>query len=448
MYLAPNVRRIPGAFGRMPNPIQPENTHIPFELEILDPVFREHRDIIRVLYIRDDWRMADGTPARLTPDREHLWQQVPHTAGDDGFLRFELDLNGECEHWLCISVTLGDTEYREEFFFYTLKDDLLTLRAFKGSVHSHSTGSDGVYDPEFVPACLRQAGFDFTALTDHKNYEPSLEAIRRMKELDSGLETFTGEEVESYGVGINHILSLGSSGSVTKWEYAEDSDFGERAEKIEKELLASGVPPHEAKYAGQFEAITSKIHELGGLSVFCHPYWKQNARYASSPLLTDILLRRGNFDAVEIGNYNVGRTALANAKVMELMREGIMPKPFIGSGDWHGRPGQKAEVDGTIIFAKTAAFPDFADAVRANLCVSIGGYTDAVPFGPFRLVKYALFLMEHYFKKIHDPLCREQGDLLLRALRGDRSLQSAIADLRKKLDAARAAFFGQHERKQ
>lgn len=432
-------RSLTGAFANVPARVLPADTHVKFELKILNSYFKKYADEIDVKYVRDDHRMDDGSIAHLTPDREYLWQKVKSSVSGDT-LTFELDFSGEHEHWVGISVIDGTTEYREDFYFYTLEEDLLKYSVFKGSVHTHSTGSDGLYPPEFVPAYMRQAGYDFTAVTDHQCYEPTLQAIEAMSRFDSGLEVYPGEEAENYGAGITHILSLGASGSISKWEYDPESDFAARVEKVQQEL--KDYPEHDAKYAAQFEAITSKIKELGGISVFCHPYWKQNARYASAPVMTDIIIRRGNYDALELGNFTVPRMALLNAKVMEAIRDYQFKKPFIGSSDWHGRPSQKATVDYTIIFANSASFADFADAIRSERCVGVGGCNDEFPFGPYRLVKYALFLMDHYFKKIHDPLCAEQGDLILKALNGDETVLPAIAELKKTIEKKQAEFFG------
>lgn len=40
-------------------------------------------------------------------------------------------------------------------------------RFYKGNIHTHSTASDAVRDPETVCALYRDAGYDFLALTDH-----------------------------------------------------------------------------------------------------------------------------------------------------------------------------------------------------------------------------------------------------------------------------------------
>lgn len=431
---------LPDSFANMPSPILPENTVIQFVLEIKNPLFLENAALIKVKYIRDDWRMADDKVAFLSPGGEHLWQNVPYTLCGN-ILTFELEFKGEYEHWIGLEVRKEEDIFRDEYFFYTLKDDLLQYDAYKGNIHSHSTGSDGLFPPEKVPFYMREAGFDFTAITDHKTYEPTLQAVESVKNSACSMAVYYGEEAESYGVGINHILSLNCPSSISKWQYDEKSDFFSRAKKVEEELLAQNVPAHEAKYAGQFEAITSKIAESGGLSVFCHPYWKQNSRYASTVLLTDILMKRGAFDAIELGNFNVERMALCNAKLMEAIKEGFA-KPFIGSSDWHGRPSQKADKDYTIIFSKGADFASFKDAVKNSRCVAVGGYEDEFPFGSFRLVKYALFLMEHYFKKIHDPLCAKQGKLLLRQAETKEDLRAEILAVNALLEEKRKEFFG------
>lgn len=384
--------------------------------------------------------MTDDRVAFLSPDGENLWQKIPFVLTGN-ILSFELELKREFEHYVKINVLKGEDLCQAEFFFYSLKEDLFKYDAYKGSIHTHSTGSDGLFPPEKMPFIMRKAGFDFMAVTDHKTYEPTLKAVESSRSFDSGMFVYPGEEAESYKVGSNHILSLGCPSSISKWEYDEKSDFSAKAKKVEEELLAEGVPPHEAKYAGQFEAITERIRREGGLSIFCHPYWKQNMRYASTVLLTDILMKRGNFDAIELGNFQVPRMALCNAKIMEALREGFH-KPFIGSGDYHGRPSQKAEKDYTIIFAGGADFPSFKEAVKNGRCVAVGGDEDEFPFGSFRLVKYALFLMEHYFSKIHDPLCAEQGELLLRASNGEEGLLPRITAIRKELEEKRKQFFG------
>ncbi|MBR2426985.1 MAG: hypothetical protein IKB16_09635 [Lentisphaeria bacterium] len=432
------LHKISGGFRNFPGYVFPVDTRVSFQLSVENEFIRTHHDSIRVQYIRDDWRVEDGSIAYWEPDLLHYWQQVKYVY-QDGILFFELTLSGEHEHWIGITAETETDLYSEEFALCTLQDDLLQYFPFKGNVHTHSTGSDGIYPPQIVAARMRRAGFDFTAVTDHHKYTPSLEAIAAITPLGSGLECYRGEEAENMGPGMTHILSLGAKSSISDWKNDQTGNFLQKMEALKKHLPAD-LPEHERTYIAQFETIAARIREQGGLAVFCHPYWRQCFRFAATNLMADTILRRGNFDAVEWGNYNVARTALINAKYMELVRECGFNKPVLGSADWH-RDSQRDNVDYNIIFAKSPAFEDFADAVKNNRCVAVGGAQDSFPFGSFRHVKYAIYLMEHYFHKFHDPLCFEQGELLLKALDGDHSVLPRIAELRKELQDLPRRFF-------
>ena len=111
------------------------------------------------------WGAKDGEPVRWEMD------------GDDIILRHHFA--GEQEH--NIQLLISDRE-NPDFFenrsvrLYSLAPDLLALRPFKGDTHIHTTGSDGKEEPRYVAARYRQKGFDFIAVTDHRNYAPSLTA--------------------------------------------------------------------------------------------------------------------------------------------------------------------------------------------------------------------------------------------------------------------------------
>ena len=437
------IHKISGGFRNFPGHVFPADTTVKFQLRVENEFFRTHADSIRVQYIRDDWRYDDGEAvAYWTRDLMHYWQQVKYEY-NDGILSFDLILGGEHEHWIGITAETEEELYSEEFALCSLESDLLQYLPFKGNVHTHSIGSDGDYPPAVVAARMRRAGNDFTAVTDHHEYAPSLEAIQAITPMESGLVCYPGEEAENYGNGITHILSLGADSSITQWKVDPESDFLPKVEALKK-TLPPDLPEHERTYVAQFEVIVNRIREHGGFAVFCHPYWRQNFRFAATNLMVDTILRRGNFDAVEWGNYNVPRVAMTNAKYMQLVRESGFNKPILGSADWH-RDTQQDNVDYNIIFAKSPSFEDFTDAVKNGRCVATGGNRDTFPFGDFRLVKYALFLMDHYFKKYHDPLCFEQGELMLKALEGDTSVLPRIAEIREELRALPGWFFQQKQ---
>ena len=267
------LHKISGGFRNFPGYVFPVDTHVSFQLSVENEFIRTHHDSIRVQYIRDDWRVEDGSIAYWEPDLLHYWQQVKYVY-QDGILYFELTLSGEHEHWIGITAETETDLYSEEFALCTLKDDLLQYFPFKGNVHTHSTGSDGIYPPQIVAARMRRAGFDFTAVTDHHKYTPSLEAIAAITPLGSGLECYRGEEAENMGPGMTHILSLGAKSSISDWKNDQTGNFLQKVEALKKHLPAD-LPEHERTYIAQFETIAARIREQGGLAVFCHPYWRQ-----------------------------------------------------------------------------------------------------------------------------------------------------------------------------
>ena len=71
----------------------------------------------------------------------------------------------------------GNLKKKLQFHLYSLKEDLFALRPFRGNIHIHTTGSDGKEEPRYTAARFRELGMDFAAISDHRNYEPSLVAM-------------------------------------------------------------------------------------------------------------------------------------------------------------------------------------------------------------------------------------------------------------------------------
>ena len=86
-----------------------------------------------------------------------------------------------------------------EFSVYAMKDDLYELNPYRGDLHSHSTGSDGREDPTVVAANYRKEGFDFFALTDHRNWDSSNELVETYSSVQLGFKIFRGEEPRVHG---------------------------------------------------------------------------------------------------------------------------------------------------------------------------------------------------------------------------------------------------------
>ena len=85
-------------------------------------------------------------------------------------------------------------------------------RFFKGNLHTHSTASDAVRDPEQVCALYREAGYDFLALTDHFLPKYSFPITDTRPFRTNAFTTILGAEVHAPKTELGeiwHILSVG-----------------------------------------------------------------------------------------------------------------------------------------------------------------------------------------------------------------------------------------------
>lgn len=85
-------------------------------------------------------------------------------------------------------------------------------RFWKGNIHTHSTLSDGLREPEAVCATYREAGYDFLALTDHflPKYGFPLADTRPFR--SPGFTTLLGAELHAPATALGemwHILAVG-----------------------------------------------------------------------------------------------------------------------------------------------------------------------------------------------------------------------------------------------
>ena len=137
------------------------------------------------------------------------------------------------------------------------------------------------------------------------------------------------------------------------------------------------------------------------------------------------------FDAYEVlSGYrqpNVDSNTLQVARYHEERARGKQI-PIVGVSDGHGC--ERGELFGwyyTIVFSPTLDLTNLIESVKALYSVAV----EAIPgesvraYGPFRLVKYALFLLREVMPQ-HDELCLEEGRLMLRHLAGDASAPSLL----------------------
>ena len=226
-----------------------------------------------------------------------------------GVLEVTQFFEAEQEH-----VLLGEAVDGEQrtpvgsFRVYSLAPDVYERRALKGDFHIHSVRSDGKEPPAQVAALGREIGMDFLAVTDHRQYAPSLEAQQAFADVPIDLAIYPGEEVHPPDNPV-HMINFGGSCSINEMFFDENNEPAYRAEvkKIEKTL--GDLPPGVNRY--QYAScvwVFERIRHAHGLGMFCHPYWFTRNRYAPSGAITSLLLENQPFDALGGLQHPPGRT--------------------------------------------------------------------------------------------------------------------------------------------
>lgn len=308
----------------------------------------------------------------------------------------------------------GGKTNRAEFRLYALDKDLFSRRPFKGDMHIHSARSDGLESPAYVAAACRRIGLDFMAVTDHRQYTPSLEAIRAFEGLDIDLRIYPGEEVHPPDNPV-HMINFGG-------RFSLNEQFQSERYRIEVQAIADtliDLPPEVNRYPyASCVWCFDQIHQGGGLGIFCHPYWYAGYRYDVTGYLTTLLFERQPFDALElIGGYMRHEVESNTLQVARYQEERAQGKkiPIVGVSDAHGC--ERGDLFGwyySIVFAPSTDLPDLVQSVKGLNSVAV----EALPgetaraFGPLRLVQYAQFLMREILPR-HDELCVEEGRLML-----------------------------------
>lgn len=125
----------------------------------------------------------------------------------------------------------GDSEFTDVFN--------LAKNRYKVNLHTHTTHSDGAYEPQTIVNLYREQGYDALALTDHRY-------SNRISELDGGgMTLITGLETHPTGPRgiLLHFVALG---------LPEDTED------------LSDLP---------FQKCVDAINEAGGLCFLAHPFW-------------------------------------------------------------------------------------------------------------------------------------------------------------------------------
>lgn len=356
-------------------------------------------------------------------------------------IRLSLPFAGEGEYSLVVqepasSSTAGaGSERTLVFSVYALEDDLWERRPFKGDLHMHSRYSDGRESPAYVAGACRLIGLDFMAVTDHGMYRPSLEAQAAFAGVRHDLRIFAGEEVHPPDNPV-HIINFGGSFSLNELFRNEPDQYRSEVARLMQDLgeLPAGVDRYQyASCLWCFE----RIRQAGGLGIFCHPYWTWNNRYYVDAALTEKLLHDVPFDALElISGYHldeVESNMLQVARYNELRAEGRRI-PIVGVSDAHGcETGSLFGWYYTIVFSPDLELTSLVASIKDLYSVAVEALPGDEPvdqqarvYGPYRLVKYARFLLREVLP-LHDELCAEEGRYMLRYVAGDSEAAAKLA---------------------
>lgn len=344
----------------------------------------------------------------------------------DGKYQFRMYFEGEQEHVIYIEeINKDKRRVLGDFRVYSLKEDLRALRPFKGDFHMHSYKSDGVESPAYVAGACRRVGFDFMALTDHRNYPPSLEAKAAYDGVPIDLRIYPGEEVHPPDNPV-HFVSFGANAGIT--ELYRDDETTYRAEVAEIQKGLTDLPPavNPFQYASCLWTF-DKIRERGGMGMFCHVYWFTKHKYYIAEALATHLFDTQPFDALELISGNDRETLIdLDANALQLARyheERAKGRkiPICGISDAHGC--ENSETFGryyTVCFAPSADLPDIIASIKGLNSVAVEAVAGEMPraYGPFRLVRFTMFLLREVFPQ-HDELCFEEGRLMIQYASGN-----------------------------
>jgi hypothetical protein len=371
----------------------------------------------------------------------------------DGTLCFAHTFGGEGPYLLRVrpgDLTLPQAPRRkrwppylepQKFQVYAVEEDLFRLRPWRGDMHVHSFRSDGKEAPAVVVSEYRKAGFDFLALTDHEQYEPSLEAINAFKDAPVDLKLFPGEEVHPPGDN-THYVSFAGNYSVNdifrneKGRYERET--GEIAKNIE---VPAGIDRF--KYASCLW-VCGEIKKAEGLSIMVHPHWIQEDAFHVSEKMCLHMLKNAPFDAFELTS---GQTRVENqlqTSLWQQLRAEGYSIPVVGSSDSHGTeiPVTWFNVSKMVVLAERCDKAGIIGAVRNRQAVVLEQYDgESFPrlYGEYRYVAYMLFLLTEYFP-LHDELCFEEGRLMKEYAAGDRDTARDALPLLKAMQGRCAAL--------
>ncbi len=305
------------------------------------------------------------------------------------------------------------------YSFYAVEDDLFSLQPYKADLHMHTTFSDGVEPPELVMTSAREKGMDICAVTDHNNFQGSVEARKKASEMGLNLTVLLGEEY-SLAYSPMHIVSIGTGEPISRYFLCHKLTEDERVKSIiddSPELSCDKVA-----YACT-QILLDEVNRMGGVTLLAHPFWKpinpDGTRMDTPENLFIELASNRKFTGVEIvsgspvGNCDKANLQASLAKEILQHFDGI---PFTGITDSHNYSTDLiCGKHYTVVFSKSAESEDVLAALKQGMCIAVEIVgSRPMCYGNYRLVKFGHYLVDFYFPekdekaKVEGILAREK----------------------------------------
>ena len=375
---------------------------------------------------------------------------------DEGDLVLKHRFHGEQRHAIKLirpTEDLEATPYRDithrgkfhdnkeaVLYVYSLQEDLYGLRCYKGELHCHTYESDGIQDVCHTIGNYRSAGYDFLAITDHYITMSSEKAQRLFENAPMDMTLLLGEECHVPTEQI-HAVHIGGRESVNACYRNAPEKATAEVQAIEKELDYLPTQINKTDYAWRVW-IARKAAEFDGLSILAHPHWIWFDTYFMASAITQQLLRDGIYDALDITDQEADTTV---ALWSEMLAQGHRI-PVVGCSDSHhsdaSNPNRPVVGGYTLLFAADRYTPSLIHSIKRGFSVAVNasGNPERI-YGPYRLVKYARFLLDNYYP-MYMRLCRGQGTLASVYAKADDATKQALAVLNQQSETFAHQFFG------
>jgi len=387
----------------------------------------------------------------------------------DGCLRFDFCFEREGMYIVAIRLSAEDKPYLN-LRMYALAEDMKGLYPFRGDLHMHSCRSDGKEDPCVVAANYRGHGYDFTVISDHSRYYPSLETRKAFgiglddKSPITDMLIVAGEEIHLPSNMVHYVnfggkFSINALVSPSKTEM--DRGLDPAARSLDGTLppimtkdeycamladMAKDIPlenENERLAVASFRWIYSQIKNGDGLGIFPHPYWLTPTQEVGQKFL-EYLYRDGAFDAFEVlgGERYYQHNGFQTAFYYEMKARGV-DYPVVGSTDSHGSTEHNAGalVCSTIVFARDNTTWELISSIKKKYSVAVDTISPEYRLvGDFRMIKYGSFLMENWYP-LHDLLCSAEGTYLKKYILGDASAEKVLLAMKGQVGDAMKKYF-------